>query len=199
MKQLFYFAILSFFIFPQVNAQDMASTLPYQTIPEYPAKYNAATVTARMIDGLGYRYYWATEELRTEDLTYRPSLESRTTEETLEHIYSLSNTILNAVLNKANIRPSEENELSFEEKRKATLTNFKADSDMLRQKKNKHLKKMNIAFQRGEKKSEFPFWHNFNGPIADALWHTGQIVSFRRAAGNPINPKINVFTGKTRE
>ena len=30
---------------------------------------------ARMTQGLGYRYYWATKDLREEDLNYRPSAE----------------------------------------------------------------------------------------------------------------------------
>ena len=30
----------------------------------------------------------------------------------------------------------------------------------------------------------------------DALYHVGQVVSYRRAAGNPIDPQVNVFLGK---
>jgi hypothetical protein len=29
----------------------------------------------------------------------------------------------------------------------------------------------------------------FQGPIADALWHTGQLAMLRRTAGSPIKPK----------
>ena len=43
----------------------------------------------------------------------------------------------------------------------------------------------------------FPFWNMINGPISDAIWHSGQVVANRRASGNPINPKVNVFIGKT--
>jgi len=35
--------------------------LPYKEIPGYPSKYTEGTVISRMIDGLGYRYYWATK------------------------------------------------------------------------------------------------------------------------------------------
>jgi hypothetical protein len=38
-----------------------------------------------------------------------------------------------------------------------------------------------------------PFWHLINGPMADALTHTGQISSFRRLAGNPA-PRSHPFT-----
>lgn len=51
----------------------------------------------------------------------------------------------------------------------------------------------------GGKRSEFPFWNMLNGPIADALWHVGQVVSFRRSSGNPFNSKVSVFSGKVRE
>jgi hypothetical protein len=36
-------------------------------------------------------------------------------------------------------------------------------------------------------------------PISDALWHCGQVVSLRRASGNPFSSKVSVFTGKVRE
>ena len=73
--------------------------LPYYEIPDYSATYTPGAVAARVIDGLGFRYYWATEDLRPEDLKYQPtgvsSGEARTTEETIQHIYSLTNVILN--------------------------------------------------------------------------------------------------------
>ena len=78
--------------------------LPYYSIPDAPDSYDAHNVAARMVDGLGYRYFWATEGLREEDLSYRPSETSRTTMETIEHIYGLSKTIINASLSKPNVR-----------------------------------------------------------------------------------------------
>jgi hypothetical protein len=42
----------------------------------------------------------------------------------------------------------------------------------------------------------FPFWNAINGPLSDAIWHTGQIASNRRASGNPFNSKAQVFLGK---
>ena len=46
---------------------------------------------------------------------------------------------------------------------------------------------------------EIPFWNNINGPIADAIWHCGQIASFRRITGNRINPNVNHFMGTVKE
>ena len=69
----------------------------YHEIPPYPTSYTAANVAARMVDGLGFRYYWATEGLTETDLSYKPSQEARTTLETLEHILGLTTVLNNAV------------------------------------------------------------------------------------------------------
>ena len=46
---------------------------------------------------------------------------------------------------------------------------------------------------------EIPFWNQVNGPISDAIWHCGQLVVYRRSTGNPINPKVNHFSGKIND
>ncbi|TAK34823.1 MAG: hypothetical protein EPO28_15520, partial [Saprospiraceae bacterium] len=160
----------------------------------------AETVAARMIDGLGFRYYWATEGLRPEDLAFKPSAEARTSEETIDHILGLSEMIVNATKREPNVRDSEAAQpaLSFEEKRKATLENLKTASNLLKSGAVK-LEDCKIVFQNGDSSSEFPFWNQLNGPIADAIWHCGQVVSFRRSSGNPFNSKVSVFSGKVRE
>ena len=45
---------------------------------------------------------------------------------------------------------------------------------------------------------EFPFWNNINGPIEDAVWHVGQVVTFRRSSGNPLNSKASMLNGKLK-
>ena len=186
--------VLILFAFNVTLSQD--KTLPYYEIPEYPENYSACSVAARMIDGLGFRYYWATESLRDEDLAFRPNEDARATSETIDHIYGLSKVIVNASLNKPNDR-AEDPEMTFDEKRKKTLENFKTASDIL--KKSDDLSKFTIVFQRGENSSEFPYWNNINGPIADAFWHCGQVVLLRRSSGNPFNSKVSVFSGKVRD
>ena len=178
----------------ETTAQD---NLPYHEIPDYPEVYNAETVAARMIDGLGFRFYWATEGLRPEDLEFRPNEEARTTAETIDHIYGLTNVIANATDNKPNER-TDEPALSFEEKRAKTLENLKRASDILKSGKS-GLADYKVVFRRGESSSEYPYWNLINGPIADALWHCGQVVSLRRSSGNPFNSKVSVFNGKLRE
>ncbi|MEM9918705.1 MAG: hypothetical protein AAF990_11440 [Bacteroidota bacterium] len=181
------------------DTSQMSTTLPYHQIPDYPADYSNVNVAARLIDGLGYRYYWATEGLRSEDLDYRPSEDSRSSGQTIAHVHGLSETILNTLLQKPNIRPVEPIDRTFEQQRQLTLENLKKASDLLRATAPEDLSNFNLIFQRGERKAEFPFWHLINGPIADAIYHAGQIVAYRRASGNPMNPMVNVFMGKTKE
>lgn len=200
MRPIFVFALLSLFAFTCSSAQESTTKteeIPYFQIPDYPETYTAGNLMGRMIDGLGYRYYWATEGLTEKDLAYKPSEDGRTTQETLDHLYGLSTIIANAALQKPNVRPTNFPELNFEEKRKVTLKNIKVASDALKVSSIKQIEGSPIIFQRGEQKAEFPFWNLLNGPLADAIYHVGQIVVFRRAAGNPMNPEVNVFLGKT--
>lgn len=174
-------------------------SLPYRQIPEYPEAYNASTVAARMVDGLGFRYYWATEGLRQEDLDYRTTPESRTSAETIDHIFGLVNVVHNAVMEKPNIRGGEREELTYAEKRARTLQLIAATSEKLKSSDAADMERFDIIFQRGDQSTEYPFWNNLNGPLADAIWHVGQVVAFRRASGNPFNSKVSVLRGKVRE
>lgn len=173
------------------HSQAQNSDLPYAKIPEATEKYTAGTVVSRMLDGLGFRYYWATEGLRPEDLSYKPNETARTTEQTLDHVLGLTQVIVNSALGVPNGSPQPE--MTFEEKRKKTLKNIEQASQIFRQADD--LSKFTIVFKRGEQTSEFPFWNQLNGPIGDALWHVGQVVSFRRSSGNPFPKGVSVFTG----
>ena len=181
-----------------VQSQDaMKDTLPYAEIPEAPENYTAGAVVSRMIDGLGFRYYWASEGLTEKDLAYTPGNDGRTIEQTLKHIYGLSAVIANASKKQPTDRTIETPEMNYEEIRKATLENFKIASELLLVAED--LGEHAIVFKRANGESEFPFWNNINGPIEDAVWHAGQVVVLRRSAGNPINSKVNVFSGKLND
>ena len=182
------------FIFTLCFSNTYAQTeeLPYYEIPEYSEQYTAGTVAARQVDALGFRFYWATNNLNEKDLAYKPNDSVRTSGETVKHIYDLSVIIVNSTLKKPNNRSKDQPELSLEELRKQTLVNLKTAADILRE--SHDISEYKIIFG----KREIPFWNNINGPIADAIWHCGQIASFRRTSGNAINPNINQFTGKVK-
>ncbi len=177
-----------------LNAQQN-DELPYFEIPDPPDQYTPGAVVSRMIDGLGFRYYWASEGLRDEDLEYRPSKDGRSSGETLDHILDLSHVILNSALNKVN-EPRKEQDLSFEQKREMTLRNLEKASVIFRSAED--LEEFKVIFKGQEANREFPLWNQINGPISDAIWHCGQLVSLRRASGNPFSSKVSVFTGKVR-
>jgi hypothetical protein len=183
----------------QAKTTEMEEELPYREIPEAPAEYTACNVVARMVDGLGFRYYWATEGLRPEDLAYKASETGRTSAETIDHLYGLVRVIHNAVARIPNIRPAVVEDLDFDGKRRNTLLLIHETSQLLRNSSDKEMAEMELVFVREDNRSVSPFWNNLNGPIADALWHTGQIVMLRRASGNPFNSKVSVFSGTVRE
>jgi len=171
--------------------------LPYKQIPDYPEEFNAGNVAARVVDGLGFRYYWATEGLTEDDLSYQPSEDVRTIGQTLEHIYGLSRTIVNAPQSKVNSAPEEN--LLFDELRSRTLENIQLASTLLKQGREGDMENYRIILKNGDSTTEYPVWNMLNGPIADAIYHTGQVVAFRRAAGNPIPTGVRVFLGTRTE
>lgn len=176
-----------------------ADTLPFRQIPGYPETYTAKTMLVRMIDGLGFRYYWATEKLTATDLAYRPTPKSRTTEHTIDHILGLTTVIANAIQKKTNIRSGEETSaMAFPKKRQLTLQNLKTARDLLMIGPDS-VADYKLLFGTGSKTVSYPVWNLINGPLEDALWHVGQVVSFRRSSGNPINATVNVLTGKLDE
>ena len=195
MKTVFTLIFISLLMSNLSNAQDAA--LPYHQIPEYPKEYNEYTVAARFVDGLGFRYYWATEGLTNDEMDYRPAEDVRTIRETLDHIYGLSKTIVNSVQSKLNVR--EQEDLTLEELRKKTLENIHTASNLLKEGKSNEMDGYKILFSRGDNTTEFPFWNMMNGPVEDAVYHTGQVVAFRRAAGNPIPPGVRFLMGERVE
>lgn len=176
------------------SQETLNDSLPFSSIPEAPREYTVGTVVSRMLDGLGFRYYWATEGLTNDELDYDPGNEGRTIRQTLTHLYGLSEVIANSAKKEVTDRTIKSPEMTFEETRKATLKNFKIARELFL--KTDDLGGHPVIFKRANGESEFPFWNNINGPIEDAIWHSGQIVVLRRSAGNPINPKVNVFLGK---
>lgn len=190
---------LSITLYAQVLKPDtIDSTDYYYQIPDYPETYTATSVTARTIDGLGFRYYWATEGLRQEDLDFKPSEEARTLNETLNHIYDLTLIVYNAISGITNENHQSAEKWSYMEKRNNTLVNIQRASETLKSRDDIDMNELNAIFKRGDKTTEYPFWNMLNGPIEDAVWHVGQVVTFRRSSGNPLNAKASMFNGKVK-
>ncbi|MEY3422537.1 MAG: hypothetical protein RIR48_2854 [Bacteroidota bacterium] len=189
------FIILSFNVQGQKEIKN--DSLPFQDITEYPSSFSSEHFVARMIDGLGFRFYWATEGLTDADLSFRPNPDARSSEETIDHILGLSGMIINSIKNKPNLSSGEETSpKTFSEKRQIVLNNlFEARQLLMSSVKVEDIK---IIFIRKDVRTELPVWNLINGPIADAIWHVGQVVSFRRSSGNPFNGKVNVMMGKLR-
>ena len=197
MKQFLIFIIILVFNLGIMAQETKTNDLPYYEVPEYYETYSAGTVAARMVDGLGFRYRWATEDLRQVDLDYKITDSSRTTIQTIDHILGLSRTIVNAINKVPSDFTKQQPELNYEQKRLETLENFKKASEILQNASS--LADFNMHFISGRGESEFPFWNCINGPIADAIWHTGQVTVLRRASGNPISKKVSFLTGKIKQ
>lgn len=168
-------------------------TLPFSDIAEYPETYDASSISARMIDALGFRYYWATEGLTEADLNFAPGEDSRSSKETIEHIYYLVTILYNAHFGIV-IGPVNPESLSFDDLRSETLTMLEKIKKRLIT-ESPDLEQLKIIFPQGE----LPYWNLINGPMADAIYHTGQIVVMRRMSGNPINSGVDVLMGVKRE
>jgi hypothetical protein len=151
-----------------------------------------------MIQGLGYRFYWASKDLGAEDLSYRPSKEAASSLETLQHIYVLSLMILNASTSTPNKRDLSSLSEDYRILRQNILNNLDQSAQLYSGKSEEEVHQMNVIFEREGKVSRFPVWNLLNGPLSDAIYHTGQLVSFRRTTGNPIQKGVNVFLGKTK-
>jgi hypothetical protein len=155
---------------------------PFYKIPEYPEHVSSTSVLTRLLDGLGFRFHWATEGLRPEDYSYRPGPDTMSVSELVGHIWGLINWVTISTLGESRQRPEEDESVRSEildmiwELREAVHSMDEED-----------LGRITIEGR--------PFWNMINGPISDALTHVGQVNSFRRLSGNPV-PPANVFSGE---
>ena len=196
MKQLKRLGFLASLLFLNFISMAQENTAPYQTIESYPESYNAATVVSRMIDGLGYRYHWASKDLREEDLAFEPGNDGKTTLETIKHIFELSEDVFTISEAKEFKRPRVKvAQMDYHTLRFKTLTNLYNASQNFRKMSDADISTLQVVFVSEAGKKEFDFWHFLNGQLSDAIYHTGQLVSFRRSAGNPVSKEMNVFTG----
>lgn len=167
-------------------------------ISDYPQDYSASNMLARMIEGVGFRYYWATEGLTTQDLAQRPCDSGRSISETLQHIHSILEMAGTAIADTRYVLPESNKDMPLDAQRQATLALIAQLRDHFAAASDASLAEAAIKFKMGDQDLNFPAWHLANGPFADVIYHTGQLVSLRRAAGNPM-PTVNHFMGQGAE
>jgi uncharacterized damage-inducible protein DinB len=164
-------------------------------VPAPPDEDTTGAVLARYIDGLGFRYHWAREGLSDAELTYRPDESARSVFEALGHIHNIVTMVLSAFTGETFELPERQPEWKFADLRRRTLEGLQEISDRLRQCAASDLETCQVRFLIGGQEHAFPFWNTINGTMSDALYHVGQVVAFRRSAGNPMDPAVNVFVG----
>jgi hypothetical protein len=179
-------------------AQQNDDVLPYRQVPEYPEAYTAGTVVARVIDGLGFRYYWATEGLGEADKDLRLSEDSRSILELMQHIHGLSLMILNTAKKVSNDRGNlPRTPADIDELRAQTLRNLQASAQVFSGRVD--LTDYPVVITTPEGSVNYEFWHQLNGPLEDAVWHSGQIAILRRAKGIPMPEGVDFFMGTAKK
>lgn len=179
----------------QTSKNDLSE---YREIVDVPTTISSGNIVGRFLDGLIFRYYWATEGLSETDLTYRPSDGARNCEETIRHTLDLSEMIANAAQGKMNKRTNQAGELELEGIRRLTLQNLSLASERFKSMPEDSLAGVELIFPSEDGERRLPVWNLMNGPINDAVYHVGQIVTFRRTTGNPISPGLSMMHGKAR-
>jgi hypothetical protein len=166
---------------------DKNQELPFDDISKTPNDLTATNTLLRMVEGLAFRYRWATENLSEENIKFKPHPTSMSIEEVNAHIFDLVDST-NRVF--GGEKQNKDSLNSFHKLRIKSL-NILADlSERLKEMSDEDLSEIEKNTSR-----KLPFWYWINGPLADALTHVGQITSWRRIAGNPQLKGINVFIG----
>jgi hypothetical protein len=158
--------------------------IPYRTIEAYPPREDANGVLMRLVDGLGYRYYWATEGLRDVDYAFSPGAECMTIGELVAHVWGLANWVYGSLVG-----------VEWNTPRPDDPTGQRAQALQILYAIRTHAGEIDSASLLSARINDHPFWHIINGPLSDALTHTGQIASFRRLNGNPVM-RHSVFAGR---
>lgn len=172
--------------------------LPYHELPPAPPNLDGVSVLMRLVDGIGFRYRWATEGLRAEDLAFRPCPGAMSIGEVLSHVALLLRWVHGSITETLEHEPEDLQDgdhadgKKLDQLRSTTLDTVLALRGALAKIGDEGLTRITITGSTG--RGALSFWHMINGPLADTLTHVGQISSWRRMAGNPV-PSSNPFRG----
>ena len=161
--------------------------LPFEDISKTPTELTATNTILRMVEGLAFRYRWATENLSEENIKFRPHPTSMSIEDVNSHIFDLVDSTFRVF---GGEKQNKETLNSFQDIRESNLFLLKKLVNLLREMNDSELAEMEKNTSR-----KLPFWYWINGPLADALTNVGQITSWRRISGNPQLKGVNVFIG----
>ena len=159
----------------------------FRSVTAYPERKDANGIVVRLIDGLGYRFCWATEGLTEDDYAFSPGAGCQTIGELVGHIWGLANWIHRSALGEG---LNTDRSADPEGQREQILHMLYHIREHVAEIDQDELFQLSI--------NDRPFWHIINGPLSDALTHTGQIASFRRLNGNAV-PRHYVFLAHQRD
>ena len=161
--------------------------LPFEDISKIPVELTATNTILRVVEGLAFRYRWATENLSEKNIKFRPHPTSMNIEEVNIHIFDLVDSTFRVF---GGEKQNKDSLNSFQQIRKKSLLILEDLSEILKKMSDEDLAEIEKSTSR-----KLPFWYWINGPLADILTHVGQITSWRRIAGNPQQKGVNVFIG----
>ena len=150
----------------------------FKNINSYPQKITVPSSICRMVDGVGFRYYWATNNLNEKTYLFKPGENRWTVRDTISHIWDTSNWIISSLANEEYEKP--DNSVSLRDSVLQILYKIRSFFAVLN---DNDLEEISI--------SKAPFWNLINGPIEDIISHVGAIDNMRRTAGDaPIEPRF---------
>ncbi|MBX2815185.1 MAG: hypothetical protein KTR24_04280, partial [Saprospiraceae bacterium] len=123
----------------------------------------------------------------------------RTMQETLSHLYNMVDFAGRTLEGKVTEFPEKPITWPSTQLRAKTLSRISELVQLCLGQDSGKLHAQNVNVKVGGGDHEFPFWHFFNGPLVDAFWHLGQVASFRRSLGKPMDSKVEPFLGIRRD
>ena len=93
--------------------------LPFKDISQTPFELTATNTLLRIVEGLAFRYRWATQNLSEENIKFRPHPTSMSIEEVNNHIFDLVDSTYRVF---GGEKQNKESLTSFHQIRKASLS-----------------------------------------------------------------------------
>lgn len=160
-------------------------------IPKDPTEFNGSHVLQRMVDAILIRYTIATKDISDIAINYRATPESMSMLELQKHILLLILWVSKSLDLEIESKDKAETFQDFEVQIKERIANLSQHIVTL---SDEQLSKKTIFLKRAD--THYSIWYMIHGPLADAIHHIGQIITWRRICGNPIG-KISPFTGES--